>query len=239
MQFIASSFAKYNHKKTHRVGHLFQGRYKSKIVQDEKYLIALCYYIHMNPLNAKVVADLEKYTWSSHLAYADKQTISWLTRDLVYSLLSTDADKSKSSPYLRFIVNKRKQEDLPHFCEFDEAGNLSIKDRVIKIKTKEALYLQHLSVETIAQVVCDFMKINFEELSSSSMSRKIGICRSVIAYFAHYCAGYYLKEIAYLFFRKPESVSETLCRHLTSVNTMNEFQSLISRIEVEFKKQLI
>lgn len=52
--------------KTHkRVGHLFQGRYKSILVQREKHLLALCRYIVQNPVRAGIVQHPEEYQWSS------------------------------------------------------------------------------------------------------------------------------------------------------------------------------
>jgi hypothetical protein len=41
-----------------RVGHLFQNRYKSIVVEEESYLLELVRYLHLNPLRARVVPDL-------------------------------------------------------------------------------------------------------------------------------------------------------------------------------------
>ncbi len=52
-----------------RHGHLFQNRYKSTVVDDEAYLLALVRYIHLNPLRAGLVRTaraLERYPWSGH-----------------------------------------------------------------------------------------------------------------------------------------------------------------------------
>ncbi len=50
-----------------RRGHLFQNRYKSVICEEDPYLLELIRYIHLNPLRAKLVKDLEeldKYPWT-------------------------------------------------------------------------------------------------------------------------------------------------------------------------------
>ena len=44
-------------RRHHRVGHLFQGRYKAIIVEKEKYLLDLCRYVVLNPVRAKVVTQ--------------------------------------------------------------------------------------------------------------------------------------------------------------------------------------
>ncbi len=48
------------------VGHLFQGRYKAILVDEEKYFYELVRYIVLNPVRAKMVKNLENYRWSSH-----------------------------------------------------------------------------------------------------------------------------------------------------------------------------
>jgi putative transposase len=51
-----------------RVGHLFQGRFKSILVEQDRYLLELCRYIVLNPVRAKMVAASEEYPWSSYRA---------------------------------------------------------------------------------------------------------------------------------------------------------------------------
>ena len=52
-----------------RCGHLFQNRYRSIVCEDDPYLLELTRYIHLNPLRAGLVRDLEelkRYPWSGH-----------------------------------------------------------------------------------------------------------------------------------------------------------------------------
>jgi hypothetical protein len=53
------------------VGHLFQNRYKSIVVEEERYLLELVRYLHLNPLRVGVVPDLrrlDRYPWTGHSA---------------------------------------------------------------------------------------------------------------------------------------------------------------------------
>jgi putative transposase len=52
------------------VGHVFQGRFKSQVVQQEGYLLALCRYIALNPVRAGLVKHPEYWQWSSYRAMA-------------------------------------------------------------------------------------------------------------------------------------------------------------------------
>jgi putative transposase len=59
----------YNHRHL-RHGQLFQNRYKSILCQEDSYLLELVRYIHLNPVRAKIVSDLnglERYEYSVHI----------------------------------------------------------------------------------------------------------------------------------------------------------------------------
>lgn len=61
--------------KTCQVGHVFQDRYKSEAITDDKYLLQVIRYIHNNPVKAKMVKLPEKYIWSSYNEYILENTI--------------------------------------------------------------------------------------------------------------------------------------------------------------------
>ncbi len=57
----------------HRVyGPLWQGRYKAKLVEDQRYLDSLLAYIHLNPVTAGIVDDPEKHLWTGHREIAGR-----------------------------------------------------------------------------------------------------------------------------------------------------------------------
>jgi len=66
---LHTSYAMYFNKKYRRVGHLFQDRYKQKVVINDNYLAQLICYIHLNPFNDGIVDLPEKYQWSSFGQY--------------------------------------------------------------------------------------------------------------------------------------------------------------------------
>ena len=70
MQWLALTYTRRFNNRHFRSGHLFQGRFKSIIVQNDAYLMRLSYYIHRNPLRAGIIARLAEYPWSSYKVYA-------------------------------------------------------------------------------------------------------------------------------------------------------------------------
>ncbi|MDA0840789.1 MAG: transposase [Planctomycetota bacterium] len=67
MQWFGTSYTSYFNWKWGRSGHLFQGRFKSFLVEGESYLRQLILYVHRNPLRAGRVERLSDYRWSSYL----------------------------------------------------------------------------------------------------------------------------------------------------------------------------
>jgi len=57
-------------RRNNRVGHLFQGRYKSILVERENHLLELCRYLVLNPVRAGMVRDPRQWKWSSYHATA-------------------------------------------------------------------------------------------------------------------------------------------------------------------------
>ena len=66
MRQLNMNYAIYFNKKYKRVGHLWQGCFKSWYVVDEAYLYTLMLYIEQNPLKSKMVKSLESYLYSSY-----------------------------------------------------------------------------------------------------------------------------------------------------------------------------
>jgi REP element-mobilizing transposase RayT len=100
-----------------RNGHLFQGRYKSILVQNDAYLLQLSCYIHRNPLRAGIVKRLADYRWSSYLAYAyGREAPEWLQTELILSQVkSEDPYKGYRDKVQRYAgEEERLWEDLRH-----------------------------------------------------------------------------------------------------------------------------
>ena len=93
---------KYNwwHSKT---GHIFQGRYKSILVEKENYLLELCRYVVLNPVRANMVQKPEEWQWSSYEATAGLKTIpDYLTVGWILGLFSRNKKESQKR-YRRFV----------------------------------------------------------------------------------------------------------------------------------------
>lgn len=66
MRRVNSMYARYFNSKYQYIGHLFQGRYFSNLINNVIELLEVSRYIHLNPVRAKMVDSPEKYMWSSY-----------------------------------------------------------------------------------------------------------------------------------------------------------------------------
>jgi len=69
MHEINLAYSRYFNSKHGHTGHLFETRFKSRLLQKERYFLAVLRYIHLNPVKAGMVARPEDYRWSSHTGY--------------------------------------------------------------------------------------------------------------------------------------------------------------------------
>jgi len=96
MQWFGTAYTRRFNDRHQRAGHLFQGRFKSILVENDAYLMRLSFYIHRNPLRAGLAERLADYRWSSFNAYAyGAGSPAWLSTGLILSLFS-DADPRKA-----------------------------------------------------------------------------------------------------------------------------------------------
>ena len=66
---INRRFAMYHHRKEKSVGHVFENRYKSEVIESDASLLNVIRYVHNNPVKAKMVNEPSAYKWSSYNDY--------------------------------------------------------------------------------------------------------------------------------------------------------------------------
>lgn len=84
MRHLNGVYTQQFNRRHERDGALFRGRYASRLVADDTYLMWVARYIHRNPVEAAIVSEASSYQWSSMPAYAGRTTApAWLTRTMV------------------------------------------------------------------------------------------------------------------------------------------------------------
>ncbi|VAW64045.1 FIG00759408: hypothetical protein, partial [hydrothermal vent metagenome] len=96
-------------RKHNRVGHLFQGRYKSILVEKDSYLLELSRYIVLNPVRAKMVRSAVNWRWSSYRAMTGQiKKPAFLEVDWVLSAFGKRKSKAIAG-YKKFVSEGKNQ----------------------------------------------------------------------------------------------------------------------------------
>lgn len=135
MHGINQSYAQYFNKKYKRNGHLFQDRFKSKIVDSERYLITLSGYIHNNPSDIPGYENkIEKFKYSSLGIYIGlrKDNLKLVDTNFIMQIFSKNKINSMKM-YLKFVY-KCNEDKLKEDMEFENEGSEYRSERKVIIR---------------------------------------------------------------------------------------------------------
>ncbi|MCB9730777.1 MAG: transposase [Deltaproteobacteria bacterium] len=115
-----------------RDGPLFRGRFRSRLVQHERYLAELVRYIHMNPVNARLVARAGDHAWTSHGHYLRGEAPAWLCTDEVLQRFDHDVLALDRFVHARLPAEVRERMDWSRHASIvgDEAFEAGWRERL-------------------------------------------------------------------------------------------------------------
>ncbi|MFA5384572.1 MAG: transposase [Eubacteriales bacterium] len=118
---INVSYVYYFNAKYKRIGHLFQDRFRSEAVEEDRYLLALARYIHQNPVKAGIVKSIEDYKWSSYQYYINQKLYfaGVLDTEAILGLFSEDKNKARI-----LFIEFMNQEEKRSFIDITEEENI-------------------------------------------------------------------------------------------------------------------
>jgi REP element-mobilizing transposase RayT/DNA-binding transcriptional ArsR family regulator len=111
MRRLLTGYAVTYNLRHQRSGHLFHNRYKSIVCDEDSYFQELVRYIHLNPLRARLVSnieELERYPWCGHAVVMGNIENEWQDKDYVLSWFGNDV-KTAIRVYRQFILEGSKQ----------------------------------------------------------------------------------------------------------------------------------
>ncbi len=141
MRRLLTGYAIWFNRSRRRVGHLFQNRFKSILCQEDSYLLELVRYIHLNPLRAglvKNIQELDAYPYSGHSTLMGKLSNSWQETDEILKLFGSEPALARLS-YRQFAeqgIEQGRRNDLAGGGLIRSAGGWE----GLKQKTEEGQY---------------------------------------------------------------------------------------------------
>jgi REP element-mobilizing transposase RayT len=227
-------------------GHLFRGRYKSILVDEDAYLLQLVRYIHRNPLEAGLVDKLDAYEWSSHKGYiSTAKKWDWLSTDFVLSMLTTNKRQQRRA-YRQFVSRENTEEilrvfegkGLPPLLGSDRFIDW-VKDRFFKEKDHEEVPDSRRLApdrEKIKEMVCRFYQVNQDDLLKS----KRGVLnepRNVAIYLCRLLRDDRLDELGRDFdLKRYSSVSTVLQRTKAEISKGRKLRQRVEKLKTILTK---
>jgi len=181
MKGIAIRYASYFNWKYSRVGHVFQDRFKSEIIENESYLMSVVRYIHNNPVKARIVDNPFDYEWSSFRKYLKPIHETWFDKKLVLDAFANEPEAAITE-FLRFSM----ESDHSKFLECDDEKTIrTLKEGTIYLRE----YIRHIApgmqidrIKENNQLRNEIIK-NLRDktnLSQRTIARLLGIDKKVV-----------------------------------------------------------
>ena len=204
-------------------GSLFRGRYKAILVEQDSYQLQLSRYIHRNPIDAKMVEQLDDYRWSSYPSYVNKQPApDWLNQSEIYQQLGV---KSRLRARYRAFVEMGVDEDIASFYRkgnqkpylgSDDFRNWVYRHRQSENQELDQKALNHFrpNIDQVTESVAGFFKVSRESIVFGRRGRvDENIPRWLVMYLAQEICGLKLQEIAdYLGLKRTGSIPTTISK---------------------------
>ena len=174
MRRIGASYVYWYNWKYQRCGHLFQDRYKSEVVEDDRYFLTVLRYIHRNPLKAGIVKNIGEYKWSSYCEYTGKTKM--IDTDFALQLFNDDREKAIAS-FMEFHQITSGDTCL----DMDESRRIIDADAIAIIKRNcsvgHCTDVQSMEVDKRDRCL---KVLKDEGLSTRQLARLTGISRGII-----------------------------------------------------------
>ncbi|VAW49206.1 Transposase and inactivated derivatives [hydrothermal vent metagenome] len=231
MQNISFRYTRWVNQKQNRKGHLFQGRYKAVLVEQDSYLLQLVRYIHLNPVRAEMVLEPEAYAWSGHRAYLGKEILPWLNTEWVLSQFGKRLSSCRKH-YEEFVLAGRceRYRDEFHGGEIDKrilGGDGFVKKMIAKsmVQTRKEVVLNDL-----IRCVCKEYDIDEKQLTSSTRDRYTSEARQVVGWLALKSDNLTLTQVAEYFGRDVTTLSRGVKRVEESILKSKTFAKKLKKL---------
>jgi REP element-mobilizing transposase RayT len=176
---VATSYAWWFNFKYEHSGHVFQDRFKSECVEDDRYLLAVIRYIHQNPVKAGLEKKPDQYKWSScRVYYGGKEYPPGLT-DLDFILNLFGDNKTISMEKLQEFMEKENNDQC-----LEDQEKIRLKDKDLHAEIIKLLHGRPVSaLKQMNKTERDLILQKVKELKGSNIrqiSRITGIGFNIV-----------------------------------------------------------
>ena len=196
----------------------FQNRYRSILVEDSVYLKRLLRYVHLNPVDAELVSQPEKYRWSSFRAYIQKDEYVWLQTERVLRKFGNTPEEAKEN-LLKYTYQKVDaefdKEAIYHASRKGIFGDEVLQEYVFQTEESKSVSIQSkeiLPLKEFLSLVCVRLNVTKEELTNQSKNTITVDARSILALVSRKYHLWPLQEVATLLNKSSGTISRLATR---------------------------
>lgn len=210
-------YSSHINRKYDRVGHIFQGRFKSILLDEEGYLKSLIRYIHLNPIRAGLTKKPQDYRWSSHQCYLNlsENDFPWTTTHVVLNKFGQDYPTAVKKYILHHSEQDQEADKL--FRQGNYEGTLlgdqefieQISNSVLKPKF---LLKSTISITDLIKTICHHFSISQQELITGK-SQKTSRMRAILSILTNQLPGLTLEILAIVLHRDASTLSSLIRRY--------------------------
>lgn len=171
---VSGRYVYWYNTKYHRVGHLFQDRFRSEPIEDEGSFLSVLRYIHQNPVKAGIVKEVGEYPYSSYSCYMELKNNSLADVDFALGMMSREQFREYHSEASRDVYLDITENSLHSFRLTDEHAQEIIRE-ISKCKNVSEFQLLEINVRN-----CDIKKLRKEGLSVRQISRLTGVSKGIV-----------------------------------------------------------
>lgn len=181
MQMLSFTYTQYFNRKYGKVGHLFQGRYKSYLCDKDEYLLALLRYIHLNPVRAMLAAAPDEYRWSGHSDYIS-QGSGLIDVNRALRLFSENKSQARQlyNCFVNEAINSGKNDSFYKATEQQILGDAKFIEKVEKETDRTVKPRRKPSVGALFNALEKETGVGRDEIISRGRSAKAVFARGLL-----------------------------------------------------------
>jgi len=210
MQGLQQSYTQYFNRRHKKRGHLFEGRYKAILCQEEPYLLELIRYLHLNPVRAGMVERAEQYEYSGHHAYLQGKTTEIVEPAKVLRMVGG------SRGYQRFVNEGLKGGHKEEFYAVEEQRFLGNEEFTESLRTEKeeepSKPKGSRELDAAARTLARFLRMEVARLRGPERSWQVSKARTRIGYVLARRLGYRLSDVAAYFGRDAATFASLFAR---------------------------
>lgn len=241
IHYLNSSYANWLRNKHQIIGPIFQGRFKSILVDADHYALMLSAYIHLNPLRAGIIRQLEEYPWSSYLDYLNLRKSNISDPSFVLNLIDNNTSKSIKK-YREYIIQYQDMQDplkesYHHIALGSETFVERIKEKIENLgRRREIPSIRTISKYDVDIIITKMTQVLNIERRMIFYKKKGNFYRSLAIYLIKRFSPLSLSKIGELFEMDYSAVSQAAKRFEQKSKDNDKIKESLQKVMMALKE---